>query len=95
MRPASDIARGTLIRDALHWIVYLGYRHLQVVGEANRLIGVATRATLVEDIHANVWGADVVPRVLERRLAPRDRLRPRGVYNIPQNPRGKDGIADG
>ena len=48
MRPASDIARGTLIRDTLHWIVRLGYRHPPVVGEANRSIGVATRATLVK-----------------------------------------------
>lgn len=58
MRPASYIARDTLIRDALHWIVHLGYRYLPVVDEGNRLIGVVTRAVLVEDIYANVWGAD-------------------------------------
>ena len=58
MKPASFIARDTLIRDALHWIVHLNYRYLPVVDGENRLVGVVTRASLVEDIYANVWGAD-------------------------------------
>ena len=58
MKPASFIARDTLIRDALHWIVHLNYRYLPVVDGKNRLVGVVTRASLVEDIYANVWGAD-------------------------------------
>ena len=96
MRPASDIARGTLIRDALHWIVRLGYRHLPVVDEANRLIGVATRATLAEDTHANIWGADVVPGVPERRLAPLETGFVRAGCIISRKTFwGKDGIADG
>ena len=58
MKPASFIARDTLIRDALHWIVHLNYRYLPVVDGGNRLVGIVTRASLVEDIYANVWGAD-------------------------------------
>lgn len=58
MKPASFIACDTLIRDALHWIVHLNYRYLPVVDGENRLVGVVTRASLVEDIYANVWGAD-------------------------------------
>lgn len=58
MKPASFIAQDTLIRDALHWIVHLNYRYLPVVDGENRLVGVVTRASLVEDIYANVWGAD-------------------------------------
>ena len=58
MKPASFIARDTLIRDALHWIVHLNYRYLPVVDGKNRLVGGVTRASLVEDIYANVWGAD-------------------------------------
>ena len=58
MKPASFIAQDTLIRDALHWIVHLNYRYLPVVDGDNRLVGVVTRASLVEDIYANVWGAD-------------------------------------
>ena len=58
MKPASFIAQDTLIRDALHWIVHLNYRYLPVVDGKNRLVGVVTRASLVEDIYANVWGAD-------------------------------------
>ena len=62
MKPASYIARDTLIRDALHWIVHLDHRYLPVVDEGNRLIGVVTRAVLVEDLYTNVWGAeDSVP----------------------------------
>lgn len=62
MKPASYIARDTLIRDALHWIVHLDHRYLPVVDEGNRLIGVVTRAVLVEDLYTNVWGAeDAVP----------------------------------
>lgn len=58
MKPASFIAQDTLIRDALHWIVHLNYRYLPVVDGENQLVGVVTRASLVEDIYANVWGAD-------------------------------------
>ena len=58
MKPASFIARDTLIRDALNWIVHLNHRYLPVVDGENRLVGVVTRASLVEDIYANVWGAD-------------------------------------
>ena len=57
MKPASYIASETLIRDAVHWIVDLGYRYLPVVDNENRLIGIVTRASLVENIYNDVWGA--------------------------------------
>ena len=64
MEPASYIASETLIRDAVHWIVDLGYRYLPVVDERSRLIGIVTRASLVEDLYSDVWGSpedDVAP----------------------------------
>lgn len=58
MKPTAYITRDTLIRDALHWIVHLDHRYLPVVDEDNRLIGVVTRAVLVEDLYTNVWSTE-------------------------------------
>lgn len=56
------IKSGTSIRDALYSIVNLGFRNLPVVDENNKLVGLVTRATLVDSIYNNIWdepGEDV------------------------------------
>lgn len=49
------IQNSTKIRDAIYYINDLGYRNLPVVDDQRKLVGLVTRATIVDRIYESYW----------------------------------------
>ena len=58
MNDAVSITNTTKIIEAIHLIVELGYRNLPVVDEKGKLVGIVTRASVVDTIYNNIIGGD-------------------------------------
>ncbi|MCY8981657.1 choline ABC transporter ATP-binding protein OpuBA [Bacillus halotolerans] len=48
----------TLLRDTVHKILKRGVKHVPVVDEDRRLIGIVTRASLVDIVYESIWGEE-------------------------------------
>lgn len=48
----------SIIRDSVNRILKLGYRNIPVINEQNQLVGIVTRATLVDMVYDALWGQD-------------------------------------
>lgn len=55
MKECVYITKDTLIRDAVYSILQLGYRNLPVVDSHKRLVGLVTRAAIVESVYNSLW----------------------------------------
>ncbi|MEC1750851.1 MULTISPECIES: choline ABC transporter ATP-binding protein OpuBA [Bacillus] len=49
---------GTLLRDTVHKILKRGVKYVPVVDEDRRLIGIVTRASLVDIVYESIWGEE-------------------------------------
>lgn len=49
------IYNSTKIRDAIYYINDLGYRNIPVVNEERKLVGLVTRATIVDRVYESYW----------------------------------------
>lgn len=58
MNEPVSITNSTKIIEAIHLIVELGYRNLPVVDEKGRLVGIVTRASIVDSIYNNIIGGE-------------------------------------
>jgi len=48
----------TMIRDTVQKILKHGVKYVPVVDEANHLVGIVTRASLVDIVYDSIWGTD-------------------------------------
>ncbi|MGI5949793.1 MAG: ABC transporter ATP-binding protein [Peptoniphilus sp.] len=55
---AYEIREDTIIMNAIRDIYNLDIKNLPVVDSENKLVGLVTRATVVDTIYQNLWGAD-------------------------------------
>ena len=46
---------GTLVRDALQRILILGYKHIPVTDTEGHLLGLITRASVVDLVYDSIW----------------------------------------
>lgn len=58
MNEPASITNSTKIIEAIHLIVELGYRNLPVVDENGKLVGIVTRASIVDSIYNNIIGGE-------------------------------------
>ncbi len=58
MNEPASITNSTKIIEAIHLIVELGYRNLPVVDEKGKLVGIVTRASIVDTIYNNIIGGE-------------------------------------
>lgn len=56
MRSAQYIYVETKVRDASYSILTLGFKNLPVVDHDSKLVGLVTRASIVESIYSSIWG---------------------------------------
>lgn len=60
MEEVLFVREGTLVRDALQRILILGYKNIPVVSEDDHLLGLITRASIVDIVYDSIWqGADL------------------------------------
>ncbi|MGK0551664.1 betaine/proline/choline family ABC transporter ATP-binding protein [Enterococcus faecalis] len=52
------VRKTALLRDALQRILKRGLKYVPVVDEQNRVVGILTRASLVDIVYDVIWGAD-------------------------------------
>ncbi|PIK32384.1 glycine/betaine ABC transporter ATP-binding protein [Bacillus siamensis] len=57
-RDLYTVRSGTLLRDAVHKILKRGMKFVPVIDEAGRLIGIVTRASLVDIVYDSIWGEE-------------------------------------
>ncbi|WP_185183962.1 choline ABC transporter ATP-binding protein OpuBA [Bacillus subtilis] len=55
---------GTLLRDTVRKILKRGVKYVPVVDEDRRLIGIVTRASLVDIVYDSLWGEEKQPAAL-------------------------------
>lgn len=53
-----NVVEGTLIRDAVRKILKRGVKYIPVVDEEKRLVGIITRANLVDIVYDSIWNED-------------------------------------
>lgn len=65
-RPVSEVMNreiyfvheSSIIRDSVNRILKLGYRNIPVINQAGKLVGIVTRATLVDMVYDALWGQE-------------------------------------
>ena len=50
------VRKETLLRDTVQRILKRGFKNVPVVDENNHLVGIVTRASLVEIVYDTIWG---------------------------------------
>lgn len=55
MQEVSSLSKETIIRDAIHFINDLGYRNMPVIDNEGIMIGLITRASVVEVMCSGLW----------------------------------------
>ncbi|MFR9296782.1 MAG: ABC transporter ATP-binding protein [Aedoeadaptatus pacaensis] len=68
MNEPVSITNSTKIIEAIHLIVELGYRNLPVVDEKGKLVGIVTRASIVDSIYNNIIGGEADDRFFRGKL---------------------------
>ncbi|MDQ0861282.1 betaine/proline/choline family ABC transporter ATP-binding protein [Bacillus sp. V2I10] len=54
------VLKNTLVRDAVRKILKRGMKYVPVVDENGRLVGIVTRASLVDIVYDSIWGEDEI-----------------------------------
>lgn len=52
------VKKDTLVRDVIHSILKRGIKNVPVVDNENQLVGIVTRATLVDMVYETIWGEE-------------------------------------
>jgi len=52
------VRKDTLVRDTIHSILKRGIKNVPVVDEENQLVGIVTRASLVDIVYDTIWGEE-------------------------------------
>lgn len=52
------VQSGTLLRDTVRKILKRGIKYVPVVDEENHLVGIVTRASLVDIVYDSIWGEE-------------------------------------
>ncbi|WP_163653175.1 betaine/proline/choline family ABC transporter ATP-binding protein [Listeria sp. PSOL-1] len=52
------VNQNTLLRDTVQRILKRGYKYVPVVDDNKRLVGIVTRASLVDMVYDSIWGED-------------------------------------
>ncbi|WLV23925.1 betaine/proline/choline family ABC transporter ATP-binding protein [Aciduricibacillus chroicocephali] len=53
-----QVEQHTLVRDTVRKILKRGVKYVPVVDEANKLVGIVTRASLVDIVYDSIWGEE-------------------------------------
>lgn len=53
---AFMVEEGTLVRDAVRQILKKGMKYVPVIDAQHHLIGIVTRASLVDIVYDSIWG---------------------------------------
>ncbi|MEG0367041.1 MAG: ABC transporter ATP-binding protein [Coprobacillus sp.] len=56
VKETTCMNKNTLIRDAIYYINHLGYRNIPVIDDDGKLLGLITRASIVDFICSGFWG---------------------------------------
>lgn len=57
------VEKGTLVRDTVRKILKRGMKYVPVIDEEKRLIGIVTRASLVDIVYDSIWGEDEISNI--------------------------------
>lgn len=79
MEEVMFVREGTLVRDALQRILILGYKNIPVVDQKDRLIGLITRASIVDMVYDSIWqdtDFDEIDNVIESTSVPEIEMAP-------------------
>ncbi|WP_077212180.1 betaine/proline/choline family ABC transporter ATP-binding protein [Bacillus dakarensis] len=57
------VEKGTLVRDTIRKILKRGMKYVPVIDEEKRLIGIVTRASLVDIVYDSIWGEDEISNI--------------------------------
>lgn len=60
VEPVTTVEEGTLVRDTVRSILKKGMKLVPVVDQQHRLIGIVTRASLVDIVYDSIWGEDEI-----------------------------------
>ena len=52
------VEQGTLLRDTVRKILKRGMKYVPVVDEQRHLVGIVTRASLVDIVYDSIWGEE-------------------------------------
>lgn len=52
------VKKGDLLRDTIRKILKRGMKYVPVVDDENRLVGIVTRANLVDIVYDSIWGEE-------------------------------------
>jgi len=55
-----SVQKGTLIRDTVRKILKRGFKYVPVLDEEGRLVGIVTRANLVDIVYDSIWGEETL-----------------------------------
>lgn len=53
-----SVQKDTLIRDTVRKILKRGFKYVPVLDENKRLVGIVTRASLVDIVYDSIWGEE-------------------------------------
>lgn len=56
-----SVKEDTLVRDTIQRILKRGYKYVPVVNSKNKLVGIVTRASLVDIVYDSIWGEVELP----------------------------------
>lgn len=60
VEPVFTVEEGTLVRDTIRKILKKGMKYVPVVDDKRRLVGMVTRASLVDIVYDSIWGEEEV-----------------------------------
>src|SRR5699024_11355980 len=52
------VKRDTLVRDTIHSILKRGIKNVPIINEKDQLVGIVTRASLVDIVYDTIWGEE-------------------------------------
>ena len=68
MKQVTYITASTTIRDAIYYVQDLGHRNISVVDDEGKLLGIVTRASIVERVYDAFWH-DYEPELEEEEVS--------------------------
>ncbi|WP_462410616.1 betaine/proline/choline family ABC transporter ATP-binding protein [Neobacillus sp. Marseille-QA0830] len=57
------VEKQTLVRDTVRKILKIGMKYVPVVDDKRRLVGIVTRASLVDIVYDSIWGVDEIIKI--------------------------------
>ncbi|MCM3763737.1 betaine/proline/choline family ABC transporter ATP-binding protein [Neobacillus niacini] len=57
------VSKRALVRDTIRKILKMGMKYVPVVDDKHRLVGIVTRASLVDIVYDSIWGVDDLSKI--------------------------------